>query len=122
MLGVFIIACGLLNSCGPRNYVRHLASDASLVVPLHSAKKDVLTFMGQPDQRRTLSVAQEEWIYLQTNKSMLRKTPYLGPKVGSQDYDVVIIVFNDDLVNSCTYRMYNEQEFEESGIKESNPL
>ncbi len=116
--GLFFLCAALfLTSCSSQPYVRHLASDVSLIVPQETTKKQILSFMGQPDQKRDLSESSEEWTYFQTNKSALRKTPYVGHRIGSENYDVVMVVFNGDIVQTSTYRLLNENEFAESGIK-----
>jgi hypothetical protein len=55
------------------------------------------------------------WIYYQVNKSTLRKTPYVGDKLGSEEYDVLHITFNGDIVETCTYRSLTKEEFQNGG-------
>ena len=116
---ILLIIAPALVSCSSGHYVRHLASDACLVTPQQSTKQDVMSYLGPPDNRQT-GVDGERWIYYQRHESMLRKTPYIGDKLGYENYDVVIITFKGDLAKSCTYRMFNQQEFKDSKLKNIN--
>jgi len=118
---VLLIIGLALGGCSSGNYVRHLASDASLVVPLQSTKKDIMSYLGPPDNRQT-GADGERWIYYQRHKSLLRKLPYIGDKMGYEDYDVLIITFQGDLVKSCTFRMFNEKELKDSKLKSINSV
>jgi hypothetical protein len=102
--------------CTSKEYVRHLASDACLITPQHSTKQDINAYLGPPDKKQALADGGEEWTYFQEKKSLLRKTPYVGKKLGSENFDVMIIVFHGDTVDACQYRMFTEEEFEESHI------
>ena len=99
--------------------VRHLSSDACLVTP-NLTQKDVLATLGPPDEKQKNEHG-EVWIYTQVNKSFLRKLPYIGDKLGSENYDVVTITFAGDTVATCLYRSYTDSEFKKSGIKISGP-
>ena len=111
-----------LPSCSSRNHVRHLASDAILIVPHQSTQKEVISLLGHPEQRRNLANGVEEWIFVQTQQSFLRKTPYIGTSLGRADFDIVVIYFKNKLVTSSTYRQLTEEEFKASGIKSANQL
>ena len=95
--------------CFRHEPVRHLASDAG---------QDVLVFFGEPDERQTLASGEEVWIYSQVRKSLMRKTPMVGNRLGSEEYDVVNISLAGDLVTSCVYRMLDEGEFKRGGKRE----
>ena len=112
----------LLAGCSSREQVRHLASDASLIVPQQSTATEVISLLGQPDQRRTLADETEEWIYYYSEQSLLRKTPFIGKKIGHENYDLIIIYLKSDRVTSSTYRLLSESEFKSSGIKSDNQL
>jgi hypothetical protein len=111
-----LIAITLSAGCTSKEYVRHLASEACLITPHQSTQKEVSAYFGPPDKKQALGNGQEEWTYFQQNKSLLRKTPYIGEKLGTQDYDVMVVVFQGDVVASCQYRMFTEAEFKESHI------
>lgn len=106
----------LIGGCSSHEYVRHLASDACLVTPQKSSKQEIQAYFGPPDKKQVLNSGDEEWTYFQQNKSLLRKTPYVGGKLGTEHYDVLIVVFRGDTVDLCQYRMLTDKEFKESQI------
>ncbi len=111
---LFLIVCVgiMLAACSSTTYVRHLASDASLIVPLRTTSKEVLNYLGPPDSQLKLDNG-KEWIYFQGNKSLLRKTPYIGYRFGREDYDLLEIFLKDGVVQSRVYRLFNERQFKE---------
>lgn len=111
-----LTALTLIGGCSSKEYVRHLASDACLVTPQQSTKKEIQAYFGPPDKKTMLSTGNEEWTYFQQNKSLLRKTPYVGTKLGTENYDVLIVVFRADTVEACQYRLLTDKEFKESKI------
>lgn len=116
VLTILLIAFSLLSACSSRSYVRHIASDLCLVVPQQSTKKEIITLMGAPDLRTPLPENREKWTYIQDRKSLMRKTPYIGDKIGYENYDIGLIIFNGETVETINYRQFTEQEFRESGI------
>ncbi len=102
----------MLAACSSTTYVRHLASDASLIVPLQTTRKEVLNYLGPPDYQLKLADG-NEWIYFQGNKSLLRKTPYIGYKFGREDYDLLEIFLKNNVVQSRAYRLFNERQFKQ---------
>ena len=106
----------LCAGCESKEYIRHLTSDACLITPQQSTKKELQAYLGPPDKKKTLANGNEEWTYFQENQSLLRKTPYIGQKLGSEDYDVMIVVFHGEVVDACQYRMFTEEEFKASHI------
>lgn len=110
-----VLAC--CAGCSSHEYVRHLASEACLITPQQTTKKDLQAYLGPPDKKQTLANGDEEWTYFQQNKSLMRKTPYIGQRLGSEEYDVMIVVFKGDVVDVCQYRMFTEAEFKESHIE-----
>jgi len=105
--------------CFYRDPVRHLSSDICLITP-NLTQQEVLATLGSPDQKQKGEQG-EIWIYHEVKKSFLRKTPYIGGNLGSENYDVVTITFVGDTVSTCLYRAYNEEEIKKSGIKISGP-
>lgn len=122
LLPFFLLIALCMAGCSSHTYVRHLASDASLVIPNQSTQKEIKGFMGFPDQTKKMADGTEQWVYFQTNKSTLRKTPYFGDKLGHENYDVVLITFSGETVSQCTYRLLTEKEFQESGIQSDGQL
>ena len=119
----FVVCLCLLalagTGCFYREPVRHLSSDICLITP-NLTQKEVLATLGPPDQKQKGEQG-ETWLYHEVKKSFLRKTPYIGEKLGSQDYDVVTITFAGETVATCLYRAYNEEELKKSGITISGP-
>ena len=116
-----LLACCLfallsVPGCGGGEPVRHLSSDVCLLLPGKMTRKEVVGYMGEPNQQRTDADGRTVWIYYAVKKSTLRKAPLLGDKLGYEDYDVVTITFDGELMLTCVYRAYNEKEFAELGI------
>jgi hypothetical protein len=117
VIWISLLACGtFMVGCSSKSPIRHLPSDISLAVPNQTTQKEVVSFMGFPDAKKIISQNEEEWIYYQANKSLLRRTPLLGDKMGATDYDVAIITFRDKIVTSSQYRSFTEEEFKHLGI------
>lgn len=77
--------------------------------------------MGFPDAKKTGEDGVEEWVYFQGNKSLMRRSPVLGEKMGQIDYDVAIITFQDKIVKESKYRAFTEEEFKQLGIPANDP-
>ena len=105
---IFLVGC-------QSKQVRHLASDVCLLSP-GVTQQEVLTYLGVPNERRLNEQGNEIWLYFQVNKSFLRKTPFIGGKLGDEDYDMVTITFFNEAVSTCVYRAYTEEQMKEMGI------
>ena len=105
----------LLAACSAREPVRHLSSDVCLVMPEKTTRQEVLSFMGNPDQRQVLPDGEEKWIYSRVQKSFWRKTPWIGKKLGFETYDIVTVTFRGNKVFTCVYRELDEKEFNDNG-------
>ena len=101
-----------------RQPVRHLSSDACLLLPGNTTKQEVLSYLGTPDQRRMDPQQGEMWVYYEANKSFLRKTPLLGDNLGDEQYDVVVVTFQNDQVRTCVYRSFTEEQFKQADLIE----
>jgi hypothetical protein len=86
------------------------------MTPSQTTQKELISYMGFPEVKRTISATEEEWIYYQANRSLLRRAPLLGDKMGNVDYDVAIIRLKDGIVTSSQYRSFSEEEFEKLGL------
>ena len=118
-----IITCGLLlvlAGCMRHESVRHLAGDASLITPNKSTMQEVMAYLGEPEEKYTLADGGEVWTYYQVNKSRLRKTPYIGKKIGSEEYDVLRVTFRQETVQNCTFRTIAEEDFKK-GLGDGTP-
>ena len=112
---VLFALCGCFNS----KPVRHLSSDVCLLIPNMTTKEEVLKLIGQPNQRLTTQQGQEIWYYYDAKKSLLRKTPYVGDKLGDENFDLVTVTFTGGRVVTCAYRSLTQEEFEKTGINEN---
>lgn len=92
--------------------IRHLASDASLVKVGSSSRSDVLTYLGEPDGIRQIGEKSEEWVYLEEKVSGLQRTPIVGGYFDGKGYDKIFIVLVNDIVQSCQFREYEEDEMD----------
>jgi len=112
---VCALAAMMLPGCAGHE-VRHLASDACLVEPGQMDRQQVLGLLGPPDQKVSLDNGAEQWRYYQSQKSLLRRTPYIGDKLGEESFDVLTITFQAEGVTECVYRHLNQSEFDKLGI------
>jgi hypothetical protein len=92
--------------------VRHLASDASLITIGKSTKKDVLTYLGEPDSERTVSADTKQWVYFEEKESFMQKAPVIGKAFDPDGYGMVLITFKGDLVTDCRYSSFNAGELD----------
>ncbi len=104
----------VLEGCQSK-HVQHLASDVCLLSP-GVTKQEVLTYLGVPNERRLNEQGNEIWLYFQVHKSFLRKTPFIGDKLGDENYDMVTVTFFNEAVSTCIYRAYTEEQMKEMGI------
>ncbi len=105
----FLFSAGCSGISAP---VRHLSSDVCLVMPESTTRQEVISFLGEPDQKITNAEKSEVWLYLKVNKSFSKKLPLVGTKLGEQNYETVTVTFDGDLVKTCLYRQFDEVEFE----------
>lgn len=109
-LATLVLATG---GCSRKN-VRHLASDVCMISKGIS-QQEVLTYLGPPDERKAGETG-EIWIYYQVKKSTLRKTPFIGDNLGTEDVEMATIQFVGDQVITCVYRSFTPEEFQNSGV------
>ena len=110
-----------LSGCFNKAPVCHIASDISLIIPNQTKQEEILSYLGIPAKKRTISDEEEEWLYFQPYDSFMRKMPYVGKKIGDCEYDMAIIRFKNEIVTSSQYRDLSEAEFKQLGIPESAP-
>ena len=106
-----LVATLILAGCSLSTPVRHLSSDACLVLPESTTREEVISFLGEADRKITGGDDKEIWLYLKTNKSFSRKLPLVGDMLGSQNFETVSVTFDGDLVRACVYRQHDEEEF-----------
>ncbi len=115
-LSLFCLAAFVLAGC-VNNPVRHLASDAALITPGTSTKSDVLTYLGDPDERQEKAAEPERWLYYEEERSAAQRTFYIGKWFGPKSVSRVIITFDGDTVADIQYNATESGEFEETGSK-----
>jgi len=107
-----IISLGLcLTGCAATTQTKHLSSDVCLVMPESTTKAEVLSFLGEPDQKTTSQGEDETWIYYKEHKDFIRKMPLIGEQLGTLNYETVAITFIGNKVRTCIYRQLNPTEF-----------
>ena len=119
---LFIVILGLLlisgmTGCAKEN-VRHLVSDVSMVSPGTTKKHEVLDYLGQPDAEYEMEGGDILWIYYEEKTTLLRKTPYLGKKLGKKTFEIVKVLLAGEDVRSVNYSTMREEDFDESELAE----
>jgi hypothetical protein len=104
---LFLFLAFCLSGCYSKP-VRHLASDIALLQVDKSTREDVVIFLGDPDEQQVLGEGVEKWLYKEKNVSLLQKTPLLGSKLGSPEFNQVVVTLRDGVVISCDYSYANE--------------
>ncbi|MEW6499865.1 MAG: hypothetical protein ACOY8P_02275 [Thermodesulfobacteriota bacterium] len=115
LLVVILLSLSLSGCVFSSEPVRHLASDVCLITP-DLTQKQVLDILGPPNSQKKSADEGETWIYYEVKKSLLRKTPYIGDRLGNEDYEVITISFVGNQVRTCAYRALKEEEFKALGI------
>lgn len=90
--------------------VRHLASDASLIEPGVSTKKDVLLYLGEPNGQRMVSPGVEEYVYFEEQRDTLGRVPFIGSWIGAEGYEMIIVTLKNEVVTDCQFRTFNEAD------------
>ena len=89
----------LLSGC-VHEPVRHLASDASLISPGASTKTDVLTYLGDPDERQETETGAERWLYYEEQLSAMQRTFYVGRWFDPKSVSRIIVTFDGEMVTA----------------------
>ena len=105
---LFVAGCG-----GKTTHIRQLSSDVCLVMPDSTTRQEVISFLGEPDRKIIKGDNLETWLFLDVRKSLSRKMPLVGEKLGHETYETVTVTFEADLVRTCFYRHFDKMEFEE---------
>ncbi len=90
--------------------VRHLASDAALIKPGESTRKDVLRYLGEPDGRRTVGPGAVEYLYSETRKGQLGGLPLVGRFADPASQEMVVVTLNGEQVTSCEFRLLKKDD------------
>ena len=92
--------------------VRHLASDIALLQVGKSTREDVIVFLGDPDEQQELGEGVQKWLYKDKNMSFLQKTPLLGSKLGSPEFNQVVVTLRNGVVSACDYSYSDEDDMD----------
>ena len=92
--------------------VRHLASDASLISPGTSTRTDVLTYLGDPDERQKTETGAERWLYYEEHLSAMQRTFYVGRWFDPKSVSRIIVTFDGEMVTDIQYNASETGEFE----------
>lgn len=105
----FLLALLLLSGCHSKQ-VRHLASDAALIKPGQSTAKEVQKYLGEPNGRRDVSPGVTEYVYYEDRPGFFGNMPVLGPMVGPDGYEMIVVTIEKDMVSNCEFRNFNQSD------------
>ena len=108
LLGFFLLPAG---GCYNKP-VRHLASDAVMIVPDKSTRQDVMLYLGEPDGHRMVSPEVEEYVYYEDRRGGLKSTPIINLITDPDGYEMIIVTLSGDLVTSCEFRSFSEDDLD----------
>ncbi len=91
---------------------RHLVSDVCMIKVGETSRQDVLKLMGEPDSKRMVTPETEEWVYYEEDRAMLQDTPLVGGAFDSDGYNMVVMTLSGDIVATCRYSGYDDDEFD----------
>ncbi len=115
-LFLLCLATAVVSGC-VHEPVRHLASDASLITPNASTRNDVLTYLGDPDERQEGGAGPERWYYYEEQRSASQRTFYVGRWFGPKSVSRIIVTFDGDMVSDIQYNASESGQFEQTGGK-----
>lgn len=92
--------------------VRHLASDAALIKVGESTSEDVLIYLGDPDEQKSLADGVEKWLYKKKDMSFFERIPYGGKYIGAPAYSQVVVTLENGVVTDCRYSLSDEDDTE----------
>jgi len=109
-LSVLFLALSMVGCSGTPT--RHLVSDVCMVKAGQSTREEVVLLMGEPDSKRMVNADTEEWAYYEEDRSMFQDTPLVGGAFDADGYNMVVIAFSGDMVTTCNYRGFDDDEFD----------
>jgi hypothetical protein len=108
---LLLVSVVLLTGCYSTP-VRHLSSDAMLIKVGESTRKDVLTYLGEPDEQEVIAAGVEKWTYREEERSTLKSAPMVGKYFGAHNYGIVTVILKNDIVVACVYGAYEHDELD----------
>ena len=114
---LFLIFFSVLSACSNKQ-VRYLASDVCMISPEKTTKQEVLGILGQPNEQYAEPTGEEVWVYYNAKTDLISETPYIGDKVGDEQFEMVKVTFVNNIVRSSVYRSLSEEEYKQYGQTE----
>ena len=111
---LFLVFFAVLSACSNKQ-VRYLASDVCMISPEITTKQEVLGILGQPDEQYAEPTGEEVWVYYDAKTNLISETPYIGDKVGDEQFEMAKVTFADNIVRTIVYRSMSEEEYKQSG-------
>jgi len=106
---ILVVTAFVISGCYNKP-VRHLASDAALLKVGKSSSEDVLVYLGDPDEQKTLGDGVEKWLYKKEEKTLFEKIPYAGRQFGAPEYSQVVVTITDGVVTDCIFSLSDEDD------------
>lgn len=109
---IFFLTSLLVSGGCYNKTIRHLASDAVLIKTGVSSRNDVLTYLGEPDDIRIFEGEKEKWTYVEKRPGTLQFLPLVGEYFGGGTYETIIVVLQNDIVQSSLFREFSDDDFD----------
>ena len=104
-----LLALSILGGCYTKP-VRHLASDIALLQVGKSTREDVIVYLGDSDEQQELGEGVQKWLYKDKNISLLQKTPLVGSRFGSPEFNQVVVTLRNGVVSALDYSYSDEDD------------
>jgi len=86
-------------------------SDAGLIKAGETTRTEVLQYLGEPDNRRTVGPGIEEYIYYEDKRDSFHRLPIINEVVDPTGFEMIIVTLSGDTVTDCEFRShYNEDQ------------
>ena len=109
LLLLLLLTVFILSGCYNKP-VRHLASDAALLKVGKSTSDDVLVYLGDPDEHKSLADGVEKWLYKKKDMDLFERIPYAGKYVGAPEYSQVVVTIENGIVTDCAFSLTDEDD------------
>lgn len=108
---LFALLCALLllGGCQAKQ-VRHLASDAALIKPGQTTLKEMQQYLGEPNGRREVAPGVSEYVYHEDRPGLFGYMPVIGPAIGPDGYEMIVVTVSNDIVTHCEFRNFNQSD------------
>ncbi|OEU58561.1 MAG: hypothetical protein BA862_04050 [Desulfobulbaceae bacterium S3730MH12] len=109
---LFLLAAVFVLSGCYNKPVRHLASDAALLKIGESSSEDVLIYLGDPDEQKSLADGVEKWLYKKKDMNFFERIPYAGKYIGAPEYSQVVVTIANGIVTGVTFYQSDEDDLD----------